>query len=110
MLAQAGPVDGWGESESCVRITGMFEQELVFVLSGIRGLMSVRHGLTLAGDFVGGKDTLACAHHKLENGFQSLIQSAVSIPHPGTGAKYIKMEITEVSSLISEEKGRLNRC
>lgn len=91
-------MDG-GESESCVRITGMFEQELVFVLSGIRGLMSVRHDLTLAG-----------AHHKLEDGFQSLIQSAVRTTHPGTGAKYIKMEITEVGSLISEEKGRLNRC
>lgn len=32
-----------GEGESCVRITGLFEQELVLVLSGIRGLISVRH-------------------------------------------------------------------
>lgn len=61
MLAQAGPADGWGESESCVRITGMFEQELVFVLSGIRGLMSVRHGLTLAGDFVGDRYSSLCS-------------------------------------------------
>lgn len=67
MPAQAGPEDGWGESESCVGITGLFEQELVLDLSGIRGLISVRHGLTLAGDFVGDKDTLACAHHKLED-------------------------------------------
>lgn len=33
--------------------------------------------------------------------FRASFNSAVSTPHPGTGAKYIKMEITEVSSLIT---------